>query len=49
MSVHTMETLSLFNAEPYRRNFSARVIGVVYCEKIEKKSQHNRRVILRFA
>ncbi|GAA3945849.1 alanyl-tRNA editing protein [Allohahella marinimesophila] len=24
-------------------------IGVVFCEKIEKKSRHNRRVILRFA
>ncbi|MCY0112031.1 alanyl-tRNA editing protein [Pseudomonas monsensis] len=29
MSVHTLETLSLFNAEPYRRDFSARVIAVV--------------------
>ncbi|WP_247843057.1 alanyl-tRNA editing protein [Pseudomonas sp. MWU12-3103b] len=29
MSVHTMETLSLFNSEPYRRAFGARVIAVV--------------------
>ncbi|MDX9673752.1 MULTISPECIES: alanyl-tRNA editing protein [unclassified Pseudomonas] len=29
MSVHTMETLSLFNSEPYRRDFGARVIAVV--------------------
>ncbi|PTT95095.1 alanyl-tRNA editing protein, partial [Pseudomonas sp. HMWF005] len=28
---------------------NTREIGEVYCEKIEKKSQHNRRVILRFA
>ena len=29
MSVHTMETLSLFNNAPYQRDFSARVIAVV--------------------
>ncbi|MPQ72088.1 alanyl-tRNA editing protein, partial [Pseudomonas sp. MWU12-2323] len=29
MSVHTMETLSLYNSEPYRRAFGARVIAVV--------------------
>ncbi|MFJ2712607.1 alanyl-tRNA editing protein [Pseudomonas sp. NPDC087346] len=29
MSVHTMETLTLFNNEPYRRAFSAMVIAVV--------------------
>ena len=29
MSVHTMETLSLFNSAPYQRDFSARVIAVV--------------------
>jgi Ser-tRNA(Ala) deacylase AlaX len=29
MSVHTMETLALFNSEPYRRVFSAMVIAVV--------------------
>jgi misacylated tRNA(Ala) deacylase len=28
--------------------FNTREIGRVYCEKIEKKSKHNRRVILRF-
>lgn len=28
MSVHTMETLALFDNEPYRRTFSARVVAV---------------------
>jgi Ser-tRNA(Ala) deacylase AlaX len=29
MSVHTMETLALFDSAPYQRSFSARVIAVV--------------------